>query len=169
MLVQYLSMSRLLLVVCAVVGAVFGQEPSKTPRSTPLKEYSYASDGFAVKLPSAVDAHTDSIHSDFKVWTVHLSQRAAISIRLKPDSQPCDIALSKLKSMAASQNETIKEFSVSGRPAWEENEHVRGDSKLLERYVCGVGRYYVLSFAWPASESRPQLGMEVMDSFRLVK
>jgi len=162
-------MSRLLLVVCALVGAVFAQESSKTPTSPPLKEYSYASDGFAIKFPHAVDAHTDSIHPDFKVWTVHLSQRAAISIRLKVDSQPCDVALGKLKSMAASQNETIREFSVSGRPAWEEKEHIRGGDRFFERYVCGFGRYYVLSFAWPASESRPQLGVEIMDSFRLVK
>ena len=71
--------------------------------------------------------------------------------------------------MAASQGETIKEFSVSGRSAWEENEHARGGYRLFERYVCGVGRYYVLSFAWAASEYRPQLGMEIMDSFRLGK
>jgi hypothetical protein len=162
-------MSRLqLLVVCALVGAVSAQEPSKPPVSRPLKEYSYASDGFAIKFPHAVEPHTDSIHPDFKVWTVHLSQRAAISIRLKVDSEPCDAALGKFKSMAASQNETIREFSVSGRPAWEEKEQIRGDDRFLERYVCGVGRYYVLSFAWPASESR-QLGMEIMDSFRLIK
>jgi hypothetical protein len=162
-------MSKWLLIVCALVGAMFAQGPSKTPTSAPLKEYSYPSDGFAIKLPSAVDPHTDPMHPDFKVWTVHLGQRAAISMRVKLDSQPCDIALGKLKSIAASQNETIKEFSVSGRPAWEENEHLRGSDKLLERYVCGVGRYYVLSFVWPASESRPQLGMEILDSFRLVK
>ncbi len=78
-------------------------------------------------------------------------------------------ALGKLKSMAASQNETIREFSVSGRPAWEEMEHTRGGDRLFERYVCGVGRYYVLSFVWPASESRPQLGAGIMDSFRLIK
>lgn len=140
----------------------------KTPISRPLKEYSYPSDGFAVKFPYAVEPHTDYVHPDFKVWTVHLSQRAAISIRLKVDSEPCDAALGKLKSMAASQNETIREFSVSGRPAWEESEHIHGDDRFLERYVCGFGRYYVLSFAWPAGESR-QLGMEIMDSFRLVK
>jgi hypothetical protein len=113
-------MTRLLLVVCALVGAVFGQEPSKVPTSTPLKEYSYPSDGFAIEFPYSPQPHTDSIHSDFKVWTVHLSQTASISIRLKVDSQPCDVALAKLKSMAASQNESIREFSVSGRPAWEE-------------------------------------------------
>jgi hypothetical protein len=169
MLLQCSDMRRLvLLAVCAVVGAASAQEPSKTPTSRPLKEYLYASDGFAIKFPYAVEPHTDSIHSDFKVWTIHLSQRAAISIRLKVDSEPCDAALGKLKSMAACQNQTIREFSVSGRPAWEEKEHIRGDNRFLERYVCGVGRYYVLSFAWPASES-PQLGMEIMDSFRLVK
>ena len=162
-------MSGLPLAVCALMGVVFAQETSKTPTSAPLKEYSYPSDGFAIKFPSAVEPHTDSIHPDFKVWTAHLSQGAAISIRLKLDSEPCDVALGKLKSMAASQNETIREFSVSGRPAWEENEHVSGGYKLFERYVCGVGRYYVLSFAWPTSESRPKLGMEIVDSFRIVK
>jgi hypothetical protein len=160
-------MSRLLLVVCALVGVAFGQEPSKT--STPLKEYSYPSDGFAIKFPYAPEPHTDSIHPDFKVWTVHLSQRAAITIRLKVDTQPCDVALAKLKSMAASQNESIREFSVSGRPAWEEKEHIRGSDRVFERYVCGFGRYHMLTFTWPASESRPQIGMEIMDSFRLVK
>jgi len=164
-----LNMKRLLLlVVCALVGAVSAQEPAKTPASRPLKEYSYGSDGFAIKFPYAVEPHTDSVHSDFKVWTLHLGPRAAISIRVKVDSEPCDAALAKLKSMAATQNETIREFSVSGRPAWEEKEHVRGDNRFLERYVCGFGRYYVLSFGWPASESR-ELGMEIMDSFRLVK
>ena len=161
-------MSRSLLVVCALAVAVFAQTPSKRP-SAPLKEYSYASDGFAIKFPYSVEPHTDSIHSDFKVWTVHLSQRTAISIRLKVDSQPSAVALGELKSMAASQNETIKEFSVSGRPAWEEQEHLSGGEKSLERYVCGDGRYYVLSFGWPATESRPPLGMEIMDSFRLIK
>jgi hypothetical protein len=58
---------------------------------------------------------------------------------------------------------------VSGRPAWEEKEWPRGDSTVFERWVCGVGRYYVLTLSWPSSESRPQLGMEIMDSFRLVK
>jgi hypothetical protein len=148
---------------------MFGQGPPKTPRSTALKEYSYPSDGFAIKFPYAPEPHTDSIHPDFKVWTIHLSQHAAISIRLKLDSQPCDVALEKLKSIAQAENVPIREFSVSGRPAWEGKEHLRGDTMLLERYVCGVGRYYVLTFVWPAGESRPQLGMEVMDSFRLVK
>jgi hypothetical protein len=169
MLVKYLGMNRLLLVVCALVGAMFCQEPPKVTASTPLKEYSYPSDGFAIKFPYAPEPHTDSIHSDFKVWTIHLSQRAAISIRLKVDSQPCDVALEKLKSMAKAQNVPIKEFSVSGRPVWEEKEHLRGDTMLFERYVCGVGRFYVLTFVWPASESRPQIGVEIMDSFRLVK
>jgi hypothetical protein len=44
---------------------------------------------------------------------------------------------------------------VSGRPAWEEKEDLRGNTMLFERYVCGVGRFYVLTFVWPASESRP--------------
>jgi len=145
------------------------QEPSKTPTSLPLKEYSYASDGFAIKLPYSVEPHTDSVHPDFKVWTVHLGQQAAISIRRKVDPEPCDVALDKLKSMAKAQNVPIREFSVSGRPAWEEKDRPRGDTMFLERYVCGVGRYYVLSFVWPTSESRPQLGVEMMDSFRLVK
>ena len=162
-------MNRSFLVVCALVGVMFGQGPPKTPRSTALKEYSYPSDGFAIKFPYAPEPHTDSIHPDFKVWTIHLSQHAAISIRLKLDSQPCDVALEKLKSIAQAENVPIREFSVSGRPAWEGKEHLRGDTMLLERYVCGVGRYYVLTFVWPAGESRPQLGMEVMDSFRLVK
>ncbi|HVR25329.1 MAG TPA: hypothetical protein VMU26_18650 [Candidatus Polarisedimenticolia bacterium] len=159
-------MKRLLLVVFALVGAVLGQSSPKKSASTPLKEYSYASDGFAIKFPYAPEPHTDSIHPDFKVWTVHLSDGAAISIRLKADSQPCDVALEKLKSMA---NVPIREFSVSGRPAWEEKEHPRGDAILLERYVCGVNRYYVLTFVWPTSKSRPQLGLEILDSFRLVK
>ena len=161
-------MNRLLL-VCTLVGAMFGQEPRKTPASTPLKEYSYPTDGFAIKFPYAPEPHTDSINPDFKVWTIHLSQGAAISIRLKVDSQPCDVALGKLKNMAKAQNVPIREFSVSGRPAWEEKEHLRGDKMLFERYICGAGRYYVLTFVWAATESRPQLGLEIMDSFRLVK
>jgi hypothetical protein len=30
-------------------------------------------------------------------------------------------------------------------------------------------RYYMLTFVWPASESRPQLGLEIVDSFRLIE
>ncbi len=71
--------------------------------------------------------------------------------------------------MAASENQSIREFTVSGRPAWEEPERLRGDGMVFERYVCGSGRYYLLTLGWPASESRPQLGVEIMDSFRLVK
>ena len=162
-------MNRLLLILCAFSAAMLAQQSPKTPAPTPLKEYSYPSDGFAMKFPYAPDPHTDSIHPDFKVWTVHVSQRAAISIRLKLDSQPCDVALEKLKGMAKAANVPIREFSVSGRPAWEEKEHLRGDAMLLERYVCGVGRYYMLTFVWPASEPRPQLGMQIMDSFRLIQ
>ncbi len=160
-------MSRSVLVVCALVVATFGQGSPKTSTSTPLKEYSYPSDGFAIKFPYAPEPHLDSIHRDFKVWTIHLSQRASISIRLKVDPDlPCDAALEKLKGMA---NVPIREFTVSGRPAWEEKEWRRGDSMVFERYVCGIGRYYLLTLGWPASESRPQLGVEIMDSFRLVK
>ena len=148
---------------------MFGQEPRKTPASTPLKEYSYATDGFAIKFPYAPEPHTDSTNPDFKAWTIHLSQSAAISVRLKVDSLPCDVGLDRLKSMAKAQNVPIREFSVSGRPVWEEKEHRVGDTMLFERYVCGVGRYYILTFVWPVSESRPQLGVEIMDSFRLVK
>ena len=82
-------MNRLLLVVWVLVGAMFSQPP-KVSASTPLKEYSYPSDGFAIKFPYAPEPHNDSVQPDFKVWTIHLSQRAAISIRLKVDSQPCD-------------------------------------------------------------------------------
>jgi hypothetical protein len=160
-------MSRMLLVVCALVGTMFGQGPSKTSASTPLKEYSYPSDGFSIKFPYAPEPHLDSVHPDFKVWTIHLSQRASISVRLKVDADlPCDVALQKLKGMA---NVPIREFTVSGRPAWEEEPWRRGDSMVFERYVCGTGRYYLLTLGWPASESRPQLGVEIMDSFRLVK
>jgi len=160
-------MSRLSLVICALVGAMFGQGSPKTPASTPLKVYSYPSDGFAVKFPYAPEPHLDSIHLDFKVWTIHLSQRASISIRLKVDPDlPCDAALEQLKGMA---NVPIREFTVSGRPAWEEEPWRRGDSMVFERYVCGTGRYYLLTLGWPASESRPQRGVEIMDSFRLVK
>ena len=162
-------MKRLVLVICTLSGVIFGQQRLKTPSSTPLKEYSYPSDGFAIKFPSPTEPHTDSVHPDFKVWTVHLNQNAAISIRLKVDSQPCDAAFEKLKSMAKTQNETIKELSVSERPMWEEQERSRGKTRLLERYVCGYGRYYVITFVWPANQSRPQLGMQIMDSFRLVK
>jgi hypothetical protein len=161
-------MNRLLL-VCTLLGAIFGQEPRKTPPSTTLKAYSYPSDGFAIKFPYAPEAHTDSTNPDFKVWTIRLSHGAAISVRLKVDSLPCDAGLERLKSIAKAQNVPIREFSVSGRPAWEEKEHLRGDTMLFERYVCGVGRYYILTFVWPASESRPQLGVEIMESFRLVK
>src|ERR1041385_1226618 len=93
-----------LLLVCVLVGAGFAQQPSKTPTSAQLKEYSYPSDGFAIKLPYAPEPHTDPVNTDFKVWTIRLNQLSAISIRLKLDSQPCDVALGKLKSMAASQN-----------------------------------------------------------------
>ena len=162
-------MNRVFLVVCALVGVALGQAPAKTPQSSALKEYSYPSDGFAIKFPYRPEPHTDSIHPDFKVWTVHFGQGATISLRLKLDSTPCDVALEKLKSMAQAGNIPIREFAVSGRPAWEEKEHLRGQTMLLERYVCGIDRYYVLSFVWPAGESRPQLGMDILDSFRLVK
>ena len=110
-------MIRLLLVVCALVGAMFGQGSPKTPTSTPLKEYSYPSDGFAIKFPYAPEPHLDSIHPDFKVWTINLSQRASISIRLKIDPDlPCDVALEKVKGRA---NVPMREFTVRGRPAWE--------------------------------------------------
>jgi hypothetical protein len=158
-----------LLVVCALTIATFGQGPAKSPASTPLKDYSYPSDGFAVKFPYAPEPHSDSTDPGRKVWTIHLSQSAAITIRLITDSLPCDLGLEKLKGMAKAHNVPIREFTVSGRPAWEEKEWPRGDSTVFERWVCGVGRYYVLTLSWPSSESRPQLGMEIMDSFRLVK
>jgi len=161
-------MNKSLLVVVALAGTVFGQE-SKAPASTALKEYSYPSDGFAIKFPYAPEPHTDAVNPDFKVWTIHLGHQGAISIRRKVDSEPCDVALDKLKSMTKEQNIPIREFSVSGRPVWEEKEHPRGNTMLLERYVCGFGRYYVLTFVWPATESRPQLGVDMMDSFRLIK
>src|SRR5258708_5168411 len=119
MLIKYLGMSRFLLVICALVGGLLGPGLPKTAASSPLKEYSYPSDGFAIKFPYALDPHTDAIHPDFRVWTVHVSQYAAISIRLKVDSQPCDVALEKLKGMANAQGVSIREFSISGRPAWE--------------------------------------------------
>jgi hypothetical protein len=72
--------------------------------------------------------------------------------------------------MAASQNVVIREFSVSGRPAWEEKEHRSGGGNMiLERYVCATGRYYLLTLGWAANESRPELGVEIMDSFRLLQ
>ena len=148
---------------------MFGQGAPKARRSTTLKEFSYPSDGFAVKFPYAPEPHTDSVHSDFKVWTIHLNHQAAISIRLKVDSEPCDAALEKLKEITQENNINLRVSTVSGRPAWEEEAWRRGDTMLLERYVCGIGRYYVLTFAWPVDESRPQLGMDVMDSFRLLK
>jgi hypothetical protein len=162
-------MNRSLLVFCALVGAMLGQQTPKWPTPPSLKEYSYPSDGFAIKFPYTPEPHLDSTNPDFKVWTIHLSGRAAISIRLKVDSEPCDVALEKLKSKAALKNVSIKEFTVSGRPAWEEREWPRSGSMIFERYVCGVGRYYLMTLAWPEGDPRPQLGAEIMDSFRLVK
>jgi hypothetical protein len=114
--------------------------------------------------------HPDAVDPERRVWTVNLSQRSAISIRVISDSQPCDVALNKLKAMAKAKNVTIREFSVNGRPAWEEPDWRRGaDSMIFERYVCGMGRFYVLTLAWPAAEHKPKLGVEIMDSFRLLK
>lgn len=163
------GMKKFVSVACALVGAMLGQVVPKKPASSAMKEYSYPSDGFAIKFPYAPQPHADSVHPDFRVWTIHLSEGAAISIRRKVDSEPCDVALEKLKSMAQANNVAIREFSVSGRPAWEEQQRPYGDAVLSERYVCGVGRYYVLTFVWPASGSRPQLGAEIIDSFRLLK
>jgi len=140
------GMKGLMLVICVLSGVIVGQQRPKLTSSSPLKEYSYPSDGFAVKFPSPTEPYTDSVHSDFKLWTVHVNHGAAISIRLKVDSEPCDAALEKLKGMANAQNETIKELSVSGRPMWEEQERPRGNTRLFERYVCGYGKYYVLTF-----------------------
>ena len=98
-------MNRMLLVVCVLVGTMFGQRPPKTPASTPLKEYSYPSDGFGIKFPYAPEPHLDSVHPDLKVWTIHLSQRASISVRLKVDADlPCDIALQKLKGSSSTES-----------------------------------------------------------------
>lgn len=155
-----------MLVTVVFMGTVFGQPGT---RAAQWKEYAYPSDGFAAKFPYAPEPHTDSTNPDFKVWTVHLAQRAAISIRLKIDSQPCDVALGKLKSMARSNHVEIREFTVSGRPAWEEKDWARGNAMVFERYVCGEGRYYLLTLSWPAGEPRPKSGVEIMDSFRLVK
>src|SRR5215471_18099497 len=93
-------MNRLLLVCCALLGTMFSQQSPKepAPAPTPLKEYSYPSDGFSMKFPYAPEPHTDSIRSYFKVWTIHLSQGAAISMRLKLDSEPCDVVLEKLRT-----------------------------------------------------------------------
>lgn len=162
-------MKKLLMVVWVLSGIVIGQPAPKSPAAIPLKEYSYPSDGFAAKFPYEPEPHTDSVHSDFKVWTVKFGHQAGVSIRLKLDSQPCDVALEKLKSMAKSQDLAIREFTVSGRPAWEEEEWVRNGSMVHERYVCGQGRYYVLTFVWPVREPRPALGIQILDSFRLLK
>jgi hypothetical protein len=77
MLVKYFGMNRLLLVVSALVGAMFCQAPPKVAPFTSLKEYSYPSDGFAIKSPYAPEPHIDSTDSAFKVWTIHLRQLAA--------------------------------------------------------------------------------------------
>ncbi len=122
-----------------------------------------------MKFPYAPDPHADANHPDFKVWTVQLGRGSAISTRPKIDSQPSDVALEKLKSLAHAEDVSIRESSVSGRPMWEEQEHSRGDAMLLERYVCGVGRFYVLTCVWPAGKPQPGLGIEIMDSFRLVQ
>lgn len=157
---------------CTAVALLLSLAIPAAPANTPLKEFSYPSDGFAIKFPYAPEEHPDRTHPDFKVWTIHLSERSGVTVRAIVDSQPCDVALGKLKSMAAAQNVQLRELTVSGRPAWEEKEHLRGgsgDSMIFERYVCGVGRYYVLTLGWPVNEPRPELGVEIMNSFRLVK
>lgn len=129
-------MTRSIVTAVLLVGTVLGQSATKT---APWKEYAYPSEGFAVKFPYAPEPHTDSTNPGFRVWTVHLAQRAALSIRLKMDSQPCEVALGKLKSMATSSHIEIREFTVSGRPAWEEKDWARGNAMVFERYVCGEG------------------------------
>jgi hypothetical protein len=159
-------MRQTLLVFFLLAGTMSGQ---KTAKTLAWKEYVYASDGFAAKFPYAPEPHTDATNPDFKVWTIQLGHGAAISIRLKRDSQPCDVALGKLKSMTASNHIEIREFTVSGRPAWEEKDWARGNGMVFERYVCGEGRYYILTLSWPTGDPRPQGGVDIMDSFRLVK
>lgn len=159
-------MRQALLILGLLAGTMSGPQTGKTPV---WKEYVYASDGFAAKFPHVPEPHTDSTNPDFKVWTIQLDHRAAISIRLKMDSLPCDVALGKLKNMAASSHIEIREFTVSGRPAWEEKDWARGNAMIFERYVCGEGRFYILTLSWPSGEPRPKAGVDIMDSFRLVK
>lgn len=151
----------IILVLCTVIASA--QQPASQ-----MREYLYASEGFAIKFPYAPQPHADRLHPDWTVYTVRLAQRAAVSIRIIEDSQPCGLAFNKLKELAASDNTAIREFSVGGRPAWEEKDRDRGDGNMIfERYVCGRERYYVLSFGWPAREPKPNAGMRIIDSFRL--
>jgi hypothetical protein len=50
-----------------LLGTMFGKVKQPT-----LKEYSCPSDGLAMKFPYAPQPHTHVVHSDFKVWTVHV-------------------------------------------------------------------------------------------------
>lgn len=73
-----------------------------------------------------------------------------ISIRLKVDSQPCDVALEKLQSMAKAENVPLREFSVSGRAAWEEKEPatspVPGEVVIYVHQLGVFGRLYRLYY-----------------------
>lgn len=123
-----------------------------------------------MKFLYAPEPHRDRVHPDFDVYTVRIGQHAALSVRVIIDARTCDAARKKLKSMAASLNVAVREFSVSGRPAWDRKEHSRSSGGMVfERYVCGAGRFYILTLGWSETEPRPSVGMDMIDSFRLLK
>ena len=150
----------IVLVLCSPIASA--QQPASQ-----MKEYVYTSDGFAIKFPYAPQPHADRVHPDWTVYTVKLTRRAAVSIRIIKDSQRCDVALNKLKQMAASEHVEIREFSISGRPVWVEPDRDRGGSMVSERYVCADGRYYILTLGWPVGEPKPNEGVRIIESFRL--
>jgi hypothetical protein len=103
-----------------------------------------------IKFPYAPEPHTDSIHPDFKVWTIHLSEGAAISIRLKADSQPCDVALEKLKSMSNVPNQRVfrERAACVGRKG---APSCRRDTRMSATYVALAVIMCSLSCGQPAS------------------
>ena len=152
-----------LVVVCVLVGTTFGQA------SPSLKEHAYPSEGFAIKSPTAPEAHTDASDPNVKIWTIQLSEGGGISIKRRKISQPCDAAVEMFKSEAKAQNLQIKEFSQGGRMVWQQKEHRRGDAMIEDRLMCDTGHLFIITYAWPASVTRPQAGTQIIDSFRLIK
>lgn len=138
------------------------------------KEYVFANEGFAITFPESPVPHPDAALPDMTVYSVSVTPRVRLSLRVSHDDRNCADTLAQLKDGALKGKSgidpsSVGDFSVSGHPGMEYQYKLDTDLTSYDRFYCVNGTFYAFSSSWPGSGPRPVGVSRIISSFRLLE
>jgi hypothetical protein len=167
--------------------------PPKDAQQQQWKEYAYPNDGFAITLPHRADPHEDSTLSKAtftaftvsgtQAYTVGLSADRPVTLHVATFPKGCSDFFGQYQSLIRGAKDgtidtskagiqvdaaTLREVTVGGYPAVENEHETKSQSRYYDRTQCVDKKLYIFTVTWPAGSTKPSELSRIINSFRLL-